>query len=338
MKALLLTTHGGAESFSMTEQPTPEPGPGEVRIDVRASGVNFADIMARMGLYPDCPPLPCVLGYEVSGVIEAVGAGVDASWIGKRVMAGTRFGGYASRAVTALGNCIVIPDAWSFEQGASVLVAFGTAYVGICRLGNVEPGELVVIHAAAGGVGAAATQLAKYRGARVIGTSSASKHEFLRSNGVDVCVDYTREDISQVIARHSNGKGADMIFDARGGKAFQQDYDALAAGGRLVMYGAGDAVSGEKRNLITALKTILAMPKFKAMHLTKNNRSVAGINVLALWDAWGELSKLANPLAALVEEGVIRPVVHGSFQAAQVGDAHSCILQRKNIGKVVLSW
>lgn len=338
MKALVYAGQGGPNVIQMRDVATPHAGPGEVRINVACSGVNFADIMARQGLYPDRPPLPCVVGYEVSGIVDQVGDGVDASWLGQRTMAGTRFGGYAEYAVTKVENCMRMPEDWSFDEGAAVPVAYGTAYAGLVLLGNAKPGETVVIHSAAGGVGVAATQVAKMLGARVLGTSSKSKHEFLRKNGVDVAIDYAKDDVSAVIKRETEGAGADVIFDARGGKAFKQSYIDLAVCGRLVMYGAGSIVTGEKRKITNIFKTLRGMPTFKAMSLTNRTKSVAGLNMLCMWDAWGSLKKLTTACAPLFLEGKLRPVVHATFKAADVGHAHTTILERKNVGKVILDW
>ncbi len=338
MKALVYTGQGGPNVIHMREVATPNAGPGEVRVKVSNSGVNFADIMARQGLYPDRPALPCVMGYEVCGIVDQVGDGVDPTWMGKRMMAGTHFGGYAEYAVTKAENCMHMPEDWSFEEGASVPVAYGTAYAGLFFMGNLKAGENIVIHSAAGGVGMAATQIAKMIGARVIGTSSKSKHDFLRKNGVDVCVDYANEDVSAVIKRETDGMGADVIFDARGGKAFKQSYIDLAVCGRLVMYGAGSIVTGEKRKITSILRTLRDMPKFKSMSLTNRTKSVAGLNMLCMWDAWGGLGRLTKPVGPLLLEGRLRPLVHASYKADKVGEAHSCILDRKNLGKVVLDW
>jgi synaptic vesicle membrane protein VAT-1 len=338
MKALVYTGQGGPNVIAVREVETPKPKPGEVGIKVSCSGINFADIMARQGLYPDRPALPCVVGYEVSGVIDALGEGVDAKWLGKRVMAATRFGGYAEYACTSVLNCMHMPEDWSFEEGAAVPVAYGTAYAALVLFGNTKPDENVVVHSAAGGVGMAATQIAKMLGARVLGTSSKSKHDFLRKNGVDIPIDYANEDVRAVIKRETGGKGADVILDARGGKAFKESYVDLAVCGRLVMYGAGSILSGEKRSIGSVLRTLVEMPKFKAMSLTNRTKSVAGLNMLCMWDAWGNLEKLTKVCGPWFLEGKLRPVVHQSFKASDVASAHSSIVDRKNVGKVVLDW
>jgi len=178
VKALVTTGKGGPEVLKIEERPAPEPRPGQVRIAVRAADVNFADILARVGLYPDAPKLPAVVGYEVAGEIESVGEGVDSGLSpGDRVVAGTRFNGYAELAVADARAVVPLPEGWSFEEGAAMPVNYATAYGCLVRYGSLREGERILVQAAAGGVGIAATQIAKIVGAEVFGTASARKHE-----------------------------------------------------------------------------------------------------------------------------------------------------------------
>ena len=172
VRAVVITRHGPPEVLQVQERPEPAPGAGQVLIDVRAAGINFADLMARLGLYPDAPKPPCVVGYEVAGTVTAVGGGVDRFAVGDRVAAPVRFGGYAERAVSTADGAFALPDEMSFEEGAAIPVNYATAWEGIDRGGNLQPGERVLIHSAGGGVGIAATQLAKRAGAEVWGTAS----------------------------------------------------------------------------------------------------------------------------------------------------------------------
>src|SRR3954465_12316847 len=177
MRAVWIAKAGGPEVLEGRTSSDPAPGPGGVRIRVHAAGLNFAEVMARQGLYPDAPKPPCVVGYEVAGTVAEVGEGVSGVGVGDRVIAGTEFGGHASQVVVGEGEIIALPDRLSFEQGAAVPVNYATAWAALISYGNVQPGERVLIHAAAGGVGIAATQIAKLHGAEVWGTSSPSKHE-----------------------------------------------------------------------------------------------------------------------------------------------------------------
>ena len=186
MRAVVITRHGPPEVLQVQERPEPQPGPGEVVIDVRAAGINFADLMARLGLYPDAPKPPCVIGYEVAGVLAALGDGVDGGLeVGQRVVAPTRFGGYAERVAALADGVVPLPESMSFEEGAAVPIAYATAWEALIRAANLHRGERVLIQAAAGGVGIAATQIAKRAGAEVWGTASPGKHEAIRGFGVD---------------------------------------------------------------------------------------------------------------------------------------------------------
>src|SRR5277367_6750784 len=192
MRAIVITKHGGPGVLQVQERPDPVLGPGQVRIEVAAAGINFADVMARMGLYPDAPKTPCVVGYEVAGTILELGEGVEDLSHGQRVVAGTLFGGYASQAVVSAGNVLGLADGLSFEQGAAIPVNYATAWAGLIGYGNVQPGERVLIHAAAGGVGIAATQIARRAGAEVWGAASPGKHARIAELGVQFPLDYTR--------------------------------------------------------------------------------------------------------------------------------------------------
>jgi NADPH:quinone reductase-like Zn-dependent oxidoreductase len=185
MRSVVLTRHGPPDVLQVQERPDPSPGLGEVEVDVAAAGINFADLMARVGLYPDAPKPPTVVGYEVAGTVRALGDGVEGYAVGDRVMAGTRFGGYSERVAVRTADVAALPERLSFEQGAAVPVNYLTAYLALVRFGSLEEGERVLIHAAAGGVGIAATQIAKARGAEVYGTASPAKHDAIRQFGVE---------------------------------------------------------------------------------------------------------------------------------------------------------
>src|SRR5271155_2467903 len=193
MRAVVITKHGGPGVLQLQERPDPELGPGEVRIAVAAAGVNFADVMARMGLYADAPKPPCVLGYEVAGTILELGGGVQGLAHGQRVVAGTRFGGYASQVVVSASGVVALADEFTFEQGAAIPVNYATAWAGLIGYGNLQVGERVLIHSAGGGVGIAATQIARRAGAEVYGTASPGKHERCLELGVDHMLDYTKD-------------------------------------------------------------------------------------------------------------------------------------------------
>ncbi len=331
MRAVVITKHGGPGVLQVQERPDPQVGPGEVRIQVAAAGINFADVMARMGLYADAPKTPCVVGYEVAGTVLEVGDGVEGVTPGERVLAGTQFGGYASQVVVPADDVVPLPDRLSFEQGAAIPVNYATAWAGLIGYGVLKAGERVLVHSAGGGVGIAATQIAKRTGAEVFGTASPGKHEKILALGVDRAIDYTRSGWEQGIGRF------DVILDAVGGKSFRTSYDLLAPGGRLVCFGASSVVSGERKNIATALKAVLRMPRFGLIKQMQESKAVIGLNMLTLWKDAGTLGPWIDPLQEMLDDGTVEPVVGGVFGFEEAGAAQTTIVERRNLGKVVLT-
>jgi NADPH:quinone reductase-like Zn-dependent oxidoreductase len=338
MRALVITEHGPPDVLRVEERPDPEPGPGELRVRVRAAGVNFADLLARVGLYPDAPKPPCVVGYEVAGDVDALGEGVEGFELGQRVMGACRFGGYAQLAVTQASSLVAMPDDWSYGEGAAMPVTYSTAYAGLVRYGGLRAGERVLIQAAAGGVGIAATQIAKLLGAEVYGTASPSKHDAIRGFGVDHPVDYRTHDVVDEVRRISGEEQPiDLALDAIGGRSFKQSFALLRAGGRLVCFGASEVQAGERRSPLRALRVLAQMPRFNPLKLMSQSKSVIGLNMLTLWDARQSLDELIEPLRAWIDEGRLRPVVASEFRLDDGAAAHRYLHERSNIGKVVLT-
>jgi NADPH:quinone reductase-like Zn-dependent oxidoreductase len=341
VKAVVLTGTGGYDVLQVQERPDPPVGPGEVRIAVKAAGINFADTMARVGLYPDAPKTPCVLGYEIAGTIESLGEGVDDRQVGERVIAGTRFGGQAELVTVPAEQALPLPEALSFEQGAAFPVNYGTAYAALVVMGSLREGTRVLIHAAAGGVGIAATQIARNAGAEIFGTASPAKHEAIRAQGVHHPIDYRALDFEQEVMRLTGGEGVDLVIDAQGPTSFRKDYRLLRSGGRLVMYGISENSKGGKRDIPSTLKALLAMPTatmpwWRSLLAMNENKGVFGLNMLKWWEAEGNLDRLTEPLMADLLAGRIDPVVAEAFPFERAGDAHKFIAERRNVGKVVL--
>ena len=330
MRAVVITRHGGPGVLQVQERPDPELGAGEVRIAVAAAGVNFADVLARMGLYPDAPKPPVVIGYEVAGTVLELGDGVSGLSHGERVMAGVKFGGYASQVVARASDVMALPEGLTFEQGAAIPVNYGTAWAALVDYGSLQAGERVLVHSAGGGVGIAATQIAKHLGAEVYGTASPSKHERIAQLGVDHPLDYTSSGWEQGLPAF------DVILDAIGGRSFRRSYQMLRPGGRLVAFGASAVASGQRRNLVTALRTVARMPRFNLLKQMSESKAVIGLNMLTLWKDRETLAPWIRPLRALLDEGAIEPVVAGEFSFEEAGAAHTMIAERRNIGKVVL--
>jgi NADPH:quinone reductase-like Zn-dependent oxidoreductase len=331
MRVVVITKHGGPGVLKVEERPDPRLGPGEVRIDVAAAGINFADVMARMGLYQDAPKTPCVVGYEVAGTILELGDGVEGLTHGQRVLAGTQFGGYASQVVVPASDVMALPDELSFEQGAAIPVNYGTAWAGLIGFGSLQPGERVLVHSAGGGVGIAATQIAKRVGAEVYGTASPGKHARCEELGLDHAIDYTQSGWERGLPKF------DVILDAVGGKSFRTGYDLLRPGGRLVAFGASAIVTGQRRNLVTALRTVIRMPRFNMIKQMSESKAVIGLNMLTLWKDRGTLQPWIAPLREMLDDGTIKPVVAGDFAFADAGAAQTMITERRNVGKVVLT-
>lgn len=341
MKALVQTGNGGPEVLQVQERPDPTAGVGEVRIAVKAAGINFADTMARLGLYPDAPKPPCVMGYEVAGEVESLGEGVSDFAVGDRVMAGTRFGGQAELVTVPADQVLPLPDRLSFEQGAAFPVNYGTAYAALIIMGSLREGDRVLIHAAAGGVGIAATQVARNVGAEIFGTASPSKHDAIRAQGVTHAIDYRSQDFEAEAMRITGGEGVDLVIDALGPTSFRKDYRLLRSGGRLVMYGLSEVTNEGGRDIPAALKSLAKMPLatipwWKSLALMNENKGVFGLNMLKWWEREGSLDRATEPLMADLEAARLEPVVAEAFPFERAGEAHEFIAQRRNVGKVVL--
>jgi NADPH:quinone reductase-like Zn-dependent oxidoreductase len=332
MRVVVIPKHGDPSVLRVEERPDPPLQPGHVRVEVAAAGVNFADTMARTGLYPDAPKPPMVVGYEVAGTVTEVAPDVDGIEPGSRVMGGTRFGGYASQVVVPAGAIVPLPEHLTFEQGAAIPVNYATAWAALLGFGSLRDGETVLVHAAGGGVGIAATQIAKRHGAQVHGTASPAKHEAIRANGVDVAHDYTRPGWDDELNARF-----DIVLDALGGSSFKRSMRMLRAGGRLVAYGASSVQRGDRRNLLNAARQALPMLRgFDLMRQMSASKAVIGLNMLTLWDDRGTMQPWTDPLDELMQDGTIRPLVSDVVPFERAADAHRVIAERRNVGKVVL--
>jgi NADPH:quinone reductase-like Zn-dependent oxidoreductase len=342
MKAVVLTRTGGPEVLEVQEWPDPAVGAGEVRIAVRAAGLNFADTMARVGFYPAAPKKPCVLGYEVAGEVETIGADVSGLVIGQRVMAGTRFGGQAELATAQARDVMPMPDHLSFEEGAAFCVSYGTGYAALMIMGGLRAETRVLIHSAAGGVGTAATQIARNAGAEIFGTASAAKHSAIQAQGVHHPIDYRTQDFKAEVRRLTDGEGVDIVMDALGPASFRKDYRILRPGGRLIMYNLSDALNEKGLNVRAAASSLLrlptsTMPWWNPGRMLNQNRGVFGLNLLSWWRREGGMDRITAPLLEDLGSGRLAPVVAKVFPFERVGDAHRFLAERRNIGKVVIT-
>jgi NADPH:quinone reductase-like Zn-dependent oxidoreductase len=335
MRAVWIPRPGPPEVLELREGPDPTAKDGQVLVRVRGSGVNFADVSARLGVYPDAPPPPCVVGYEVSGVVERTGPGVTGFQTGDRVFALTRFGGYADAIAIPADQVFPMPGAMTFEEAAAIPVNYLTAILMLRHFGNVREGDRVLVHAAAGGVGMAAIQLCRIAGAQVIGTASASKHAALKEMGVAHCIDYRTEDFEEGVKRVTAGRGVDIALDATG--AFRKSYRCLAPLGRLVCFGLSQASSGMAPSRLRALAAVVQLPWFHPIKLMNDNKAVVGVNLGHLWDHIAMLRREMSGLLGDYEAGRIKPVVGKTFPLAEAAKAHRFLQERQNVGKVVLT-
>jgi NADPH:quinone reductase-like Zn-dependent oxidoreductase len=337
MRQIVTTTTGGIDVLKVQQKPDPTPRDDQVLIRVRAAGLNFADILSRQGLYPDSPPKPCVMGYEVSGVVEAVGKEVNSSFAGRSVAAMMRFGGQSDLVAVKATQIFEKPEKLTFEQAAAIPVNYMTAWLMLVWLGCVREGDRVLVHAAAGGVGQAALQICRWKGAEVIGTASASKHARLRELGVAHCIDYRTQDFLAEVKRITGGRGVDVALDAVGGDSFRRSYRALAPLGRLYLFGASALAPGKKMSVVSAARGLWAMPTFRPIPLMNANKGVHGVNLGHLWDQTELLGRMMREIVALVADRTFDPVVDRTFPFAQAGDAHAYIQDHRNFGKVLLT-
>ena len=280
MREIVITRHGAPDVMEERERPTPDPGPGEVRIRVKAAGVNFADVLARMGLYPDAPPPPFVAGYEVSGYVDAVGPGPARHETGRHVLALTRFGGYADYAIVPADFVWNAPPNLSHNEAAAIPVTFLTAVVALYRMANLKAGETVLVHGAGGGVGVAALQLARLRRSTVIGTAS-----LVQAQRAAQPRDRPRDRLraartSRPRSRASRTAAASTSCSTRSAaRTSQQSYRMLAPLGRLVIYGSQALVDGRERNDERVQCVLQQRPRFDPLDLMSSNKGVFGLNL-----------------------------------------------------------
>ncbi|MEP6718185.1 MAG: medium chain dehydrogenase/reductase family protein [bacterium] len=336
MRQIVTTKNGGIEVLEVQEKPDPQAKPGEVVVKVHAAGLNFADILARQGLYPDGPAKPCVMGYEVAGVVESAGEGVDRGLIGKPVVAMTRFGGQSEKVVVQERQLFPKPESLTFEQGAAVPVNYLTAWALLVVMGGLRKGESVLIHNAGGGVGLAALDIAKKIGATTFGTASPGKHDFLRQRGLDHPIDYRNQDWLPVLKQMTNGRGVELVIDPIGGGHWKKSYAALRTTGRLGMFGVSTASANGLRGKLKMVKAAAQMPRFHPLGLLNKNRGVFGLNLGHMWHEPEKVAEWVQSIMQGITEGWIQPFVDRAFTFDQAGEAHAYLEARKNIGKVVL--
>jgi NADPH:quinone reductase-like Zn-dependent oxidoreductase len=338
MRQVWMKCKGEVDVLEVREVGLPDPSAGDVRIKVAAAGVNFADVMMRRGLYPDAPKLPAVAGYEIAGQVEAVGAGVSEDLLGTSVVGMCNFGGYSEYVCLPRKMVWPLPDGTDPVTAAALPVNYLTAWQMVKVMAPVAQGDLVLIHSAAGGVGQAVIQLCRQAGARVIGSASPVKHDFLRDQGLEYVFDSQRSDFAGEVMAYTGGRGVDIALEPRHGRWIMESYQSLAKCGRLVLFGFSSAAQGRRSGTLSALRTLARVPWFQLnpIRLMNDNKSIAGVNLGRMWDQQERTSRWMDALLQLLSDGGIAPVIDGVHSFDETGAAHRRLEDRANVGKVIL--
>ena len=340
MKAIVLTKYGAADkAFQIEDRPIPQVHDDSVLIKVHTTGLNFADVVARRGLYPDAPKNPAIIGYDVAGTVEAVGKNISHVKTGDRVTALTRFNGYAEYVNTVGYGVSKISDDISFAEATALSTQACTAYYSLCECVQLHPNDTVLIHAAAGGVGSIMTQIAKHKKCKIIGTASSAKQEFILSNGVDIAIDYRTDNFKTVIEKKLGEKSVDFVFDSIGGKTFKKGMQLLKPTGKIITYGAASQIQGSKSGILSTLPMAFGFGIFSPIQLLMNSHAIIGVNMLRVADHKPHLfNHVLTNVIRMAAEGIIKPVIAKSFKAEEIAAAHQFLESRKSIGKVVVMW
>ncbi len=323
MRALLCRELKGIEGLELVELPLPEPGPGEIRIAVAAAGVNFADLLITRGTYQERPSLPFVPGFEVAGVVDALGPGVLGPAPGTRVLAVLDYGGFAEYAVARASDVVPIPEILDERHAAALPIVYGTALGGLAWRAGLKAGETLLVHGAAGGAGLAAVEVGKAMGARVIATArGAEKLAIAREHGADLVFDSETEELAKSLKEATGGRGVDVVFDPVGGRMFEVGLRAIAWEGRIVIVGFA---AGE-------------VPQIPANILLVKNCAAIGF----YWGSYRrhDPDRVRRGFEQLLDwyvRGQIRPLVLELFSLEQAREALARLERRLARGKVVIT-
>jgi len=336
-QAVQLKRHGAPEQLQIVNIPVPENlVPDEVRIKVAFCGVNFADILTRLGIYPGTPSPPFVPGLEISGRVEAVGENVPDLTVGQPVAAFLNQGGYTSLVQVKADTVLPLPDGISLDTAAVLPINYLTAWYMLMSQANIQPGETVLVHAAAGGVGLAALQICRWRNVRVVGTASSAKHERLYDSGITHCIDYRTQDFESEVMKFTQGRGVDVVLDAVGSSSFKKSYRCLAPLGRLIVFGSSSFVTSSRRNLLSIFSGLLNTPRFNPLRMIGDSRVVGGFHLGRLGEQPEKLKEAWSSVCGLMDEGHLDPVIDTIYPLAKAADAHHLLQSRQNYGKVLL--
>lgn len=343
MRAVFLVKNGNAfKAFEEREAPMPQPGPLEIRIKVRAFGLNFADVMARMGLYPEAPKKPGILGYDVVGYVDALGSEVQTELKeGDHVVALTRFGGYATHVCTDYRGVVAIDEDVNVAEATALTTQGGTAFYMANEMARVFPGDHVLVHAAAGGVGSILCQMLGAKDAIVYGTAGTDeKVAYVKSLGVPHPINYRNESfdtkIKQLLSQQ-HALGLDVVFDAIGGNSAKKGFKLLGAGGRLVLFGAAAFTSAP--NIFAKLGVLLGFGLYHPLGFMTPAKGIIGVNMLRIADDKPDvLKRVLKGTVDLFQQKVIQPKVGGVYPVSEIAQAHDDLAKRKTMGKIAIKW
>ncbi len=338
-KRIIIKKPGGHDALQITDDRIGPPAPGEAQVEVKACGVNFADIAVRLGLYRAAKDLyPLTPGLEFSGVVREVGEEVHEFSEGDRVFGVCRFGGYASSINCPSHQLWPMPEAWSYEKGATFAVVYLTAYYGIHHVGHLSEPDKVLLHSAAGGVGTAALHLLRINGnfcAAVVGRSH--KREAAAKAGADLVIDKETQDL-WAEAEKASPEGWDLILDANGASTLKGSYEHLRPQGRLIIYGFASMFSPSgKKNIPKLLWYYLKTPRFSPFDLTTSNKTVAGFNLIYLFDKVEPFRKIMEILLRWDAKGLLPSMPVKSYAFEEAAKAHRDLESGQTIGKLVLT-
>ncbi|HTO51970.1 MAG TPA: NADPH:quinone oxidoreductase family protein [Myxococcota bacterium] len=323
MRAIVVERWQDPKELAARDWPDPKPRPGEVVLDVEAAGCNFFDILLVQGKYQMKPAFPFIPGAEVAGVVRELGPGVQGICVGDRVFGGLALGAFAERVAIPASALHPMPEGMTFPEAAAFPVVYPTSYAALVHRAHLRPGETLLVHAAAGGVGVAAVQIGKALGARVLATAGgADKLEVARRAGADVVIDYSRGDWVEAVKKATNGRGADVIYDPVGGDIFEGSLKCIAWNGRLLVIGFASGV----------------IPEVKANRILLKNISVVGLH----WGAYAQheperVPEVFADLAKLYEQGKVRPLIFGTYGLDEVPHALEALAGRATYGKVIIA-
>jgi NADPH:quinone reductase-like Zn-dependent oxidoreductase len=338
MKAAVATRYGAPDVLEICDQPLPHPATGQILVRVRSIGLNFADLFARLGVYPLTPPPPFIPGLEFSGDVVSVAPDVRKFRGRERVMGYSRHGSHAEFVSLHEDYAALMPAAMTYEEGAAFLATGLSAYHGLVRLANLRRGERVVIHAAAGGVGLASIQIARAIGAKIFATAGTDeKLQIAAQQGADHVINYRTSDFADVVRAATGGEGADVIMDSVGGEVFRKGWPLLAQMGRYVLFGVSSVTGGGSLNRLKAAAAFSQMRPIFPPSLISANKGIFGFNLGTLTGKAAYFAESAQEILRLYERGVLLPVIGRIFPFDRIVDAHVYLQTRQSVGKVVVN-